>query len=251
MEIRPPCKQEEEHLRRLWKIAFGDPDSFLDLFFSTAYSSDRCRCIWEDSKLAAVLYWFDCSLRDQKLAYIYAVATHPDFRGRGLCRMLMADTHTLLKSKGYAAALLVPQSSGLRKMYAGMGYRDAGGLEEFTCTATESAVPVRTVRAEEFTALRRGLLPEGSVLQEGAALAFLEKQMQFFAGEDFLMAAWAQEETLHAAEYLGSPEKLPGILSALGFSRGIIRVPGDSPFAMFHPLEEHALIPQYFGFAFD
>ena len=30
-------------LRELWKKAFGDTDEFLDLFFSTAYSPDRCR----------------------------------------------------------------------------------------------------------------------------------------------------------------------------------------------------------------
>lgn len=252
MEIRHPDNRHIGALRELWKIAFGDPDDFLDIFFRCAYASDRCRCIFMEDRPAAVLYWFDCDLQGQKMAYIYAVATHPDFRGRGFCRMLMEDTHALLKARGYDSAILVPQKESLRKMYAGMGYRDVGGLEKFSCEAGVDALPVRAIGAAEFASLRRKLLPEGSVLQEGENLNFLAAQLQFFAAESCLMAAWAEKDTLHAMEFLGSRKLLPGILKALGFVRGTVRMPGKSiPFAMFHPLTETAMTPQYFGFAFD
>ena len=114
MKIDFPAPRHMQQQRSLWQTAFGDTDWFLDCFFRTAYTPDRCRCILMDDRIAAILYWIDCTVQDQKLAYIYAVATHPDHRGKGLCRMLMEDTHRLLAQKGYAGAILYPQEEGLR-----------------------------------------------------------------------------------------------------------------------------------------
>ena len=252
MWIDYPASGHIPQLRQLWKTAFGDEDAFLDLFFQHAFAPDRCRCVLEDGRIAAVLYWFDCRLESKKIAYIYAVATHPDFRNRGLCRKLMADTHQILTGRGYAGAVLVPQKESLRRMYAGMGYRDCGGLNRFDCTAESRQLPVHTIGTEEFSALRRKFLPAGGVVQEGENLPFLASQLQFYTGSDFLLAAYAEEDVLHGIELLGNSSTAPGILAALGFSRGNFRTPGTQiPFAMFHPLEEACPIPGYFGFAFD
>lgn len=237
-------------LRRLWQEAFGDSDAFLDIFFRTAFSPERCRCIACDEEIAAALYWFDCALGGQKIAYIYAVATAKKHRGQGLCHRLMADTHARLKEAGYAGAILVPQEESLRRFYAGMGYRDAGGVGEFSCIAG-SPVPLRATGREEFALRRRRLLPEGGVIQEGENLLFLEHQVQFYAGETFLLSAWEDQGILHGVELLGDVSAAPGILGALGCREGTFRIPGKLPFAMFLPLTEDAVRPDYFGFAFD
>ena len=252
MLVDHPSARHIPQLRQLWKTAFGDTDAFLDSFFRTAFSCDRCRCILEADAVAAVLYWFDCTTGGQKTAYIYAVATHPDFRNRGLCRKLMADTHALLKDRGYASAVLVPQKESLRAMYAEMGYRDCGGLDVLQCTAAEAPASLRAIGAEEFAELRRQLLPEKGVVQEGENLTFLAEQLQFYAGDGFLLAAYAENGTLHGVELLGSYPDLSGIVTALACDGGHFRTPGNTiPFAMFHPLTEQAAIPAYFGFAFD
>lgn len=252
MKIDHPSIQHMSQLRNLWQDAFGDSDAFLDSFFRTAYSLERCLCIFEEAQIAAVLYWIDCSLEDRNLAYIYAVVTSPSFRGRGLCRMLMENTHALLKKQGYAAAILVPQQESLRKMYAGMGYRNMGGLSEIICNAAETALPIRAVGPDEFAVLRRTMVPEGGILQEGAGLAFLAEQLQFYTGQDFLLAAWEEKGVLNGVELLGNPDAAPGILNALGCRRGKFRIPGhDKPFAMIFPLQANVILPNYLGFAFD
>lgn len=247
-----PASHHIPQLRQLWKIAFGDTDAFLDCFFRTAFSFDRCRCILDNDQPAAVLYWFDCTVENRKFAYIYAVATHPDFRNRGLCRKLMADTHAVLADRGYAGSVLVPQKESLRTMYAGMGYRDCGGLNTVTCTAGKSPVSVCVIGIEEFARLRRQFLPAGSVLQENENLAFLSQQLQFYKGSDFLLSAYVEKDMLHGMELLGNSNAAPGIVTALDCSRGSFRTPGTAvPFAMFHSLEESCPVPCYFGFAFD
>ena len=245
MKADHPLPQNIPGLRALWKEAFGDSDAFLDLFFATAFSPERCFCIGE----SAALYWFDCSLAGQKLAYIYAVATAKAMRGQGLCRSLMADTHAHLQERGYAAAILVPGSPALRKMYRTMGYQDATCLLEVTCPAGDAPATMREVTAEEYGALRRQLLPAGGVLQEGENLAFAGAMMKLYAGQNWLLAA---DETLSNAELLGDPGAAPGIVKALGKTAGTFRMPGGrTPFAMTCPLTPNAPNPAYFGLAFD
>ena len=240
-----------DSLKALWKTVFGDTDAFIDSFFRIAYSPDRCRFIEENGEAICALYWFDCSYSGGKLAYIYAVATHPDHRGKGLCRQLMDRTHAVLKQQGYAAAMLRPADSGLRRMYETMGYRDATRVSEFTCTAG-TALPLRKLGKEEYAALRRQYLPENAVLQEGAGLSFLAACCDLYAGSDFLLAGAAYDGRFHGTELLGNREAAPGILAALGHETGSFRCPGeDIPFGMFLPLVSHAEAPGYLGLAFD
>lgn len=241
-----------EQLKTLWHLAFGDGEEAIDAFFRTAYAPERCRYLTENGRVTAALYWLDCAYRGQKQAYIYAVATHPDHRGRGLCRRLLADTHALLKEQGYAAALLVPAEEGLRAMYEKMGYRTCTHVKKFRCEAGPSPVSLRAVGPEEFARLRRRFLPASGVLQEEENIPFLARQMQFFAGDDFLLTAYLEEDSLTAAELLGNKDAAPGILSALGAKKGSFRCPGnETPFAMWYPLQVDTAAPGYFGFAFD
>ena len=120
MTIKHPTPADIPQLRQLWQQAFGDEDNFLDLFFDTAFSPERSMCLFAGDTCAAALYWFDCSYPHGKLAYIYAVATHPNHREQGLCRQLMAQTHQLLTRRGYAGTVLVPGEPGLFAMYAKM-----------------------------------------------------------------------------------------------------------------------------------
>lgn len=251
MVIDSPRESQICGLRQLWKLAFGDSDDFLDAFFGTAFSADRCRCVTEGEQVAAALYWFDTEFEGQKVSYLYAVATHPDYRHRGLCRRLMEDTHAILREAGYDGALLVPQEEGLRKMYAAMGYRDCTAVSEFSCRAGEP-VPVRAIGREEYARLRRQYLPEGGVIQEGENLTFLENTARFYAGADFLLTASAGEDFLQGVELLGNRDAASGILAELGYPQGMFRTPGNTqPFAMFLPLKENVTAPNYFGLAFD
>ena len=253
MTFDHPAPDQYPLLKQLWKTAFGDTEEFLAAFFETAFSPLRCRIALIDGETAGMLYWFDVTCRGQKMAYLYAVATHPSHRGKGVCRSLMADTHALLTQQGYTAALLVPQSEALRKMYAAFGYRSCTTVSETFCACGDRPVEIHRIDPVEFVRLRREYLPEGSILQEGENLRFLAAQVRFYRGSDFLLAAQETEpDTLFGAELLGSTAAAPGILKALGCSQGTFRTPGTRmPFAMFLPLAADAAVPAYFGFPFD
>lgn len=243
------CKQR----KALWKCAFGDDDAVIEDFFATAYAPERCRFLQEGTQITAALYWLDTQYAGRTYAYIYGVATHPEYRGRGLCKKLMALTQEQLRQSGYAGALLVPGEEGLRRMYVGMGYQTCSTLSQFSCKAGETAVAVRSVSREEYAALRRTYLPRGGVIQEGENLAYLQTYGQLLAGDTFVLAGMALEEgTFLGLELLGDSTQAPSILKALGYGQGTFRIPGDGfPFAMYRGLQEDAPIPTYFGLAFD
>ena len=236
-------------LRNLWKQAFGDTDAFLDDFFATGFSPDRCHFLTQDGLLAAALYWFDCQLDGRKLAYVYAVATDEAFRNRGMCRKLLAETHDRLRAQGYSGALLVPGSEDLFRLYEKLGYRICSSVTEYTCSAG-TPIPLRPVGRLEYAALRRQHLPAGGVLQEGATLDFLTRFAEFYAGDGFVLAVTLDGTTAHIHELLGTADAA-GIVAALGAAQGRVRTPGqDKPFAMYFALNS-APAPAYFGLALD
>ena len=240
-----------KQLKDLWQLAFGDGEAFIDLFFRTGFSPERCLYLTENGQVTAALYWLDCEYRGQKQAYIYAVATHPEHRGKGLCRKLMDMTHEGLKEQGYHAALLRPADDGLRRMYRKMGYRVVTGVTEFEVEAGEPVV-LRQINAREYEQRRRSCLPEDGVLQEGASIDYLASYAQLYAGEDFLLAGSFYEGGFIGMELLGNREAAPGILATLGYETGSFRCPGrEIPFGNFLSLREDAQEPGYLGLVFD
>ena len=252
MTISEPKSSHMQGLRELWKAAFGDTDDFLDMFYTRAYAPDRCRCVLDGDRVTAVLYWFDCTCEGQKLAYIYAVATDPAYRKQGLCRRLMADTHSHLKNLGYAGAMLLPQDPGLRRMYGTMGYKNATQVREFTCEAADDPVALTELTIEEFANARKVMLPAGSVIQEGENLSYLAGYAKFYEGPGFLLTAFPDGDKLVACELLGDVNKAPGMLRTFGVESGSFRCPGaDIDFGMCISFVDNFQKPAYLGFPFD
>ena len=236
---------EKTMWKALWSAAFGD-NGWIDSFFRTAYRPENTLAIFREGQLAAGLAWMDVTCEGRRLAYLYAVATAPEYRHQGLCRELMAKTQEVLTSRGYDGSVLVPADDGLRRMYAGMGYRNFGGVENLTLPAG-APVPLWEVTPQEYAALRRNYLPVGGIVQEDGAIEYLAQSARLCAGDGFLLAA-AEDAPL---ELLGDTSQAAGILGALGKGLGTFRLPGAAPFAMFRPICNDSWIPAYFGLAFE
>lgn len=252
MTIDRPGSHQIPALRLLWQEAFGDSDEFLEEFFTAAYAPERCRCVTRDGRVAAGLYWFDCSCHGAKFAYIYAVATAACCRGQGLCHELIAQTHSHLARMGYAGAILVPGELGLRRLYASMGYRLCSKMREFSCHPAEVPVTVNPIGPARYACRRAALLPEGGVVQEGENLEFLAGFARLYEGSDWVLACRVEDGVVNGLELLGNTEAAPGIVTALRASAGRFRTPGTGrDFAMFCPLISNCPQPDYFGLAFD
>ena len=164
--------------------------------------------------------------------------------------LFRSNTHELLKSKGYAGAILVPGEKSLFRFYGAMGYQTIACAKHFHCTAADFATAVTVLDTDAYATLRRRLLPANAVLQEGDNLRFLSQICTLYGGDGWVMAASTPGETLTAMEFLGDTAQIPGILATLGATEGNFRTPGSEAFAMYLPFDGSEK-PAYFGLAFD
>lgn len=250
MKPEEPKLEQLGALRELWQEAFGDGSSFLDGFFATAFDPERCLCIGAGERIASAVYWLDVELESGKGAYLYALATAESHRGKGLAHAVMRAAHGKLRQRGYVAAILVPGSRELETFYGAMGYRFFAGIRNFGTVAKQPAAVLREIGPAAYGELRRQYLPAGAVVQDGRNLEFLASCARLYAGEDFLLAAWQEKDTLRGLELLGNAARAPHILEALGAGQGSFRTPGEEKFAMWLPLAD-CKTPGYFGLAFD
>jgi GNAT superfamily N-acetyltransferase len=143
MRSEHPQEAHIPGLRRLWQEAFGDTDAFLDGFFSTAFSPERCLCVCRGEQVLSAAYWLDGQLPEGKCAYIYAVATAKACRGQGLAKSVMAQIRETLQRQGYVAAILVPGEPSLADFYGAMGYTFCGGMQACSALAKSPGVALR------------------------------------------------------------------------------------------------------------
>ena len=261
--IKHPEFTHIQGLRQLWKDTFGDSDAFLDIFFQTAFSTKRCLCVTMDETVVAALYWFDCGFGNEKIAYIYAVATAKAFRGQGICHALMEQTHLLLKEKGYAGAILSPAEDSLFHFYKKIGYETCAYVKEThyhnsinSHPAPTPEMKIRQISKTEFAKLRRDFLPKTGLIQEDENLDFLEQQATFYAGENFLLTAQTNDistqKHIIGVEFLGDASVIPAIVAFFACTSGTFRMPGkEKPLAMYYAFTTSISKPDYLGFIFD
>ena len=248
-EFRYSAWEDRSALTTLWQQAFGDETAFIDAFFETAYEPSRSRVAVEEGQIAGMLFWFDCGYRKEKMAYLYAVATDLQFRGKGIATALMKDCEQVLKEQGYDGVILSPGSPELFRFYRDRGYRTLGFRGEERIAAGDP-ISVREVGIEEYARIRRTLLPEKGIVQEGENLAFLHRFCRFFTGEGFCAVVYRTEAFL--PEYLGDARRIPGLLATLGLKEASVRTAeANIPCAMAKWLKDRSPEDFYLGFVFD
>ena len=103
--LRCSTTQDIPRLRELWYLAFGDDGAYVDNFFETYYKPERMLVLEENGVVQSMTAWFDTTFvvpgeGSFRAAYLYAVATHPDCRGKGMSGFAMGA----LRVHGFFAA---------------------------------------------------------------------------------------------------------------------------------------------------
>ena len=143
-EIRCARKGEEESLMSLWATVFGDDRDCILSFFNTLYAPERAFVIEADSRIVSAAYVIPFG----EVRYIYAVATHPDYRRRGYGKAV-----TLAASEG-KPAYLCPASEELRTWSA----RERGAVTVSCRPEFDFPAALRPISAGDFSARREALL---------------------------------------------------------------------------------------------
>ncbi|GEM_PF-5654738 len=113
-------------LKRIWKQGFGDSDDTIASFFDGAKGLYRCLCYLDGETPIATMYIFECDFcidgKKHKCAYLYALSTLPEYRGRGIMGDLLSYACEKLKTYGYEYVALAPAKQSLISYYERFGF---------------------------------------------------------------------------------------------------------------------------------
>lgn len=166
-EIRIAEPADLPRQKALWKLVFGDSDAYIDRFYSHP-ALGHSLLLEDRGMLCSMVSLLDLSviLPDGKAAasgYIYALATHPDSRGRGFAHALLDHADRFLQSLGRTCVTVVPADPPLHAFYRANGFVECFATQFRTlaasclppCAPEDSCVPLSPVA---YNRLRERLL---------------------------------------------------------------------------------------------
>lgn len=132
MEIRRGTAGDLDGFCQLWKSCFGEDEEYLSFYLAHAYRPERVWYYLEDGRPASMLTLLPCTEyaggREAAGSYVYAVATLPEYRRRGMMTMLHQAAEADCRQRGNAFLALVPAEPSLFPMYEKLGYRTCTSL---------------------------------------------------------------------------------------------------------------------------
>lgn len=193
-QISYAVPEDRAALMRLWKRVFGDPDDYLSLFFTHRFVPGQTLVARTSphAEPAAMLFLLPivlCSATARwEGRYIYAVATDPDFRSRGLSSLLLSEVHRRLAAEGLAFSALVPAEPSLFDYYGVRGFSSEFFRRAVSIVPGPGAWPdpaLSPASLPELLSLRDRVFGSSALYGrwDGRALAYQQRETQLLGGE--------------------------------------------------------------------
>lgn len=200
--------------RALYDAAFpGEPEEFTKALFNH-YFPDCLRVICEDGAPVAMLFSIPYPLitPDGKTEahYLYAVATHPAHRGKGLAkRLLQAEAARY-------PVFLRPMTPSLFDFYKKAGFHPLSPLHTQSGEAAHGGAECRVLTAQEYLAHRDRLAPLPHCRPTPAFLSLYESGGGFVETEGATALYEKHGDKILFKEYWGDPVFAPRMAAFLG-----------------------------------
>lgn len=229
VKLRPSERRDVPALKELWKLAFGDEDSYIDHFFDRYYMPRRMLVLEQDGGVQAMNAWFDMPLVSAQgekypAAYLYAVATDPAQQGRGLAGALLSFADRWLKEQGFACVTTVPARPDLHVFFGKNGFEECFVLEqrEHIPQAVIEPACIEPVSPREYDQLRERVLAgtdhvayAAAALEYQAGVCALSGGGLYRVGEHACLCVEMSQESAVVKELLAPQEDWETILAAV------------------------------------
>lgn len=240
----------------LYLLGFADDGRDFAEEFTERFFDENCCYIEENGKLVSMLYMFDCELvnldKRYPVSYVYAVVTHPSYRGKGYMRKLMEKAKK--RAEGKAALIIKPSNKELYSFYEKLGFNTAFYYSECEYFKQDNNdAKITFINSEKYNLKREELLKEVTHVCWQGMMEYIGSNGRFFEGEDFCGLVEEIEDRLFLREFIGDKSRVNALLSHFSKKSAIIRTTGnDTPFGMICRLN-NASFPEkmYMGFAMD
>ena len=111
MIIRFAENKDIPALKNIWRECFGDTDTFINKCFENFFKEKSVILVEEDGKIISNLHIMPYRThfmgKELNTAYIYAVATLKEYRGKKYAHCLIEETLKFIENSGYDASFLI------------------------------------------------------------------------------------------------------------------------------------------------
>lgn len=163
---RPSQAGDVPRLIELWKVCFGDEESYIRHYFDTYYRPQRGMVLEVGGDVASMLLTFPFILTEadgeqHPVSYVYAFCTHPDHQSHGYGRKLLRYAEECARREGCIGLVMVPGERPLFDFYGSLGYEVGGSITEVEMTGKKASyLPIEELTAEEYHRLREEKLAD-------------------------------------------------------------------------------------------
>ncbi len=183
-----PFLNDEEvkrQTRDLWRTCFGDPEAFLDLYFTRKYTAQSNVCILHDDRVVSALQAFTYPMNFfgtvVRVGYLSGVATLPEHRGKGLATRIIAEAHRRLHKAGALFSLVIPADDGLFPFYERHGEYQTAVYRAETDVTDSTEADTGAYEVEEPQDEAREIYVCYRSIRRRTDLALCHDQASFFA----------------------------------------------------------------------
>jgi ribosomal protein S18 acetylase RimI-like enzyme len=197
--IRTAVGGDRQSVFDIWKTCFGDGDAYINFFLDKLFVPQHCLLYTLDGEAAAMLHLlpmiYNGGDKQADAQYIYAAATMPEYRRRGIMGELIDFAATLGADNGRVFTVLMPANEGLYEYYQKCGFSTAfyvkraqmgrGELEKLAA----GAPPLKDIQFDAGLIFRqRAIYFKPAVLWGFEMFEYIADEWRFSGGKIF---AWA------------------------------------------------------------
>ncbi len=265
-DIRFAVFRDLAAIREIWSAVFTeDSPAERDRFLKTVRLCEECMLACIDGKPVSMAFFLPAVLHvnggEYTARYLYAAATLPVYRGRGIFRDLLNTALAFFKQRGTDACFLNPAEPSLVEYYRRFGFEPAFFCRTVCGGAHIAQLPLIPLSGTEYIAFRQTLLPREYVAWDHRLLKYAASYAKPVRIGDGVCALFVKDNTtLRVIELLGVPsEQQAAVCGALAWHQGcetfcarVSAQTGDC-FGMLLPLAESIPLntAPHMGLAFD
>lgn len=119
-------------IKEIWLKCFNDPEDYFNTFLTRFYSPECMLTYKVDNKIVSVFCIVPCISDLGNTAYLFALATLPEYRGKGYASKVVNETLKACEKMNFDVVVLIPAKKKLKDYYSKFGFIDANIHLSFT-----------------------------------------------------------------------------------------------------------------------
>lgn len=191
-------------IAQIWKTCFGDEEEYIRFYLDNRMTEDNMLVVYEDGRAVSMASFLPvhylCEDEYVPARYVYAIATLPEYRGKGLAKHILQFAH-----EHYMQPLiLAPAEESLMRYYETLGFKRAfpdtreSMTEDLRALALQADEPaefeMKPISAKEYVKLRdEKCVREGYVSWDETAVSYVMELCERYGGQAVMVCRQESE----------------------------------------------------------